>query len=420
MRSKNTKRVRGYDSRAFQATESQNTGGGKNLEYLNLLVQSGIALGEIADTEELFENMTGVGLMMGQCEGCSIYSVEGTNLRFHTTRNRVIEQRESFVAMKSFLLPINAQTIAGYCALEKKTVNIPDVYRIPQDLPFTFNPTFDKWMNYRSQSMIAIPMCDSKGTVLGVLQLINHVPGNGAVVPFPCELESYLRALGSQVGIVLKNALQAAELKRSRIETVRRFVKASEYHDKDTGGHIERMSQYSAMLYDKLGYSSDAVERIGLASMLHDVGKIAIPDAILKKPGPLTPEEREVMNLHTIRGYEMLSDAESPLLQMGAVIAITHHEKWNGMGYPRKLSGADIAIEGRIVALADVFDALCSKRCYKEAWTLDRVLETIKADAGTHFDPGLVEIFIANLDTVLKIRDKFSQSAKTEEVPQAS
>lgn len=127
--------------------------------------------------------------------------------------------------------------------------------------------------------------------------------------------------------------------------------------------------------------------------MLHDVGKISIPDTILKKPGILTPEERVVMQGHAQAGHDMLAGAESPMLKMGAIIALMHHEKWDGSGYPNKLKGKDIPVEGRIVALVDVFDALSCKRCYKEAWPIEKVFEVLEQDAGKHFDPELVELF---------------------------
>ena len=226
-------------------------------------------------------------------------------------------------------------------------------------------------------------------------------------MPFPEELQPYLKALSSQFGVVLRNAKFADELRRSRIETVKQFVKASEFHDSDTGGHIERMSRYSALIYRALGFDDKDCHIIELASMLHDVGKISIPDAILKKPGKLTPEEFEVMKRHTENGYGMLIGAESPFLTMGAVIARGHHEKWNGTGYPRGQKGEEIPLVARVVALADVFDALCSRRCYKESWPIESVLDEIKAGSGSHFDPTLVELFFKNLDKVFEIRDSF-------------
>jgi len=214
---------------------------------------------------------------------------------------------------------------------------------------------------------------------------------------------------------VLRNIKMADEIKQSRIETVKKFVKASEYHDTDTGGHIERMSRYSVLLYRELGFDEASCEVMRLAAMLHDVGKISTPDAVLKKPGRLTPDEFEIMKLHTVKGYEVLRDADSPFLQMGATIAYTHHEKWDGSGYPRGLKGTDIPAEGRVVALADVFDALCSRRVYKDAWPIDKVFDEIRNCSGSHFDPQIVEIFFDNLDEVLEIKTQFPATQPTTE-----
>lgn len=384
----------------------------KNMQSdpLHLLVETGIALSEIDDYSLLLAQIANTAMAVGSCEGVTIYEADSRGLTFVTSRNRVLEARGVQTSLASFTIPINDKTIAGHVALSKQIVNIKDVYELPSSATYSFNPAvFDKVHNYRSRSMVALPMCDSKGNVLGVLQLINHFDKSG-VIPFPATVENYLRALASQVGVVMRNARMSEELRRSRVETVKRFVKASEYHDADTGGHIERMSSYSALLAEKLGHDDYFCERIKLASMLHDVGKISIPDAILKKPGPLTDDERRVMNSHAVNGYEMLRDAESPFLQMGAVIAWSHHEKWDGSGYPRGLKGEDIPIEGRIVALADVFDALCSRRCYKEAWPIENVLSIVKECAGTHFDPNIVDVFFANIHEIFAIREQYPTS----------
>jgi HD-GYP domain-containing protein (c-di-GMP phosphodiesterase class II) len=384
-----------------------------SIDYLNLLVTSGLALGEVADSDELLSMMAETAMTMGNCEGCTVYEADEGLLRFRLTRNRVLESRGVRAPLKNYTIPIDLKTAAGFVATSKKPLNIPDVYNLPPESPFSFNPSYDVMTNYRSRSMLVIPMCDSRGNVLGVLQLINHLTGEnftGDVTPFPQRVESYLKALSSQCGVVLRNMRMAEDLKKSRIETVKKFVKASEYHDTDTGGHIERMSRYSVLLYRELGFDDSSCDVMRLASMLHDVGKISTPDAVLKKPGRLTPEEFEIMKLHTVKGYEVLRGADSPFLTMGAVIAYTHHEKWDGSGYPRGLKGEDIPAEGRVVALADVFDALCSRRVYKESWPIDKVFDELRNCSGTHFDPQIVEIFFDNLDEILEIKAQFPAS----------
>ncbi len=191
-----------------------------------------------------------------------------------------------------------------------------------------------------------------------------------------------------------------AGLARSDAEMVRRLARAVEYRDDDTGAHVHRVSRYSAMLAPLAGLAAEQSELIRHASPLHDVGKVAIPDAILLKPGRLTDEERAVMQTHAQVGYDLLKDSGAAVLQTAATIALTHHEKYDGSGYPRGLAGEDIPIEGRIVAILDVYDALSSNRVYRPAFPKAVVEEMMRADSGTHFDPRLLDLF---LDSVVRI-----------------
>ncbi len=164
----------------------------------------------------------------------------------------------------------------------------------------------------------------------------------------------------------------------------------------ETGMHVVRVAEFSFRLAQLVG--CDDAELIKQASPMHDIGKVAIPDHILNKPGKLDPEEWEIMKTHSELGYNMLSVSQRPLLNMAAIIAHQHHEKWDGSGYPRKLKGEEIHIAGRITAIADVFDALSYERCYKAAWDLDRILDLLKEERGRHFDPHLIDLFFDNLD----------------------
>ncbi|MCX7068567.1 MAG: response regulator [Methylococcales bacterium] len=175
----------------------------------------------------------------------------------------------------------------------------------------------------------------------------------------------------------------------------------------ETGLHVKRVAEYSYLLANLCG-CQDA-ELIRQASPMHDIGKVAIPDHILNKPGKLNPDEWEIMKNHSILGFEMLSVSQRPLLQMAATIAYEHHEKWNGEGYPRGLKGEDISIAGRISAIADVFDALGSDRCYKHGWTLDRILTYFEEEKAKHFDPTLMDLFFNHLDEFVNIREKYAQ-----------
>ena len=198
--------------------------------------------------------------------------------------------------------------------------------------------------------------------------------------------------------------VQAEQLKQAHVDLVERLGRAAEYKDTDTGEHIARMSQYSKVLALALGMNEQHAELLRQAAPMHDVGKIGIPDSILLKPGKLTPDEFAHMKEHAAIGAKILANSPSPLLQLAHVLAIEHHEKWDGTGYPNGLKGEEISIEGRIVAIADVFDALTSKRPYKEPWSIEQTIEHMQHQAGKHFDPHLVELFIGQIDAVLAIK----------------
>ena len=199
------------------------------------------------------------------------------------------------------------------------------------------------------------------------------------------------------------------ELNDTRLEIIRRLGRAAEYRDNETGLHIIRMSQFSACLAQASGMGSDDCEMLLNASPMHDIGKIGIPDRILLKPGKFEPEEWEIMKTHARIGAEILSGHQSPLLEMARCIALSHHEKWDGTGYPYGLSGENIPLVGRIVALCDVFDALTSERPYKKAWETQAALDYISENNGKHFDPNLVRLFFKILPQILEIKFKYAE-----------
>ena len=194
------------------------------------------------------------------------------------------------------------------------------------------------------------------------------------------------------------------ELQAAYLDTIYRLVLAAEYKDEDTGDHIIRMSQYCALIAEKLGLSLDEVQKILYAAPMHDVGKIGIPDNILMKPGKLTEEEFAIVKTHTIIGAKILENSKSEILSAAEEIAISHHEKWDGTGYPQGLSGTNIPLAGRIASLADVFDALCCKRPYKDPFPIEVVLEIIKKERGKQFDPDILDVFLEHIDEILKIK----------------
>jgi putative two-component system response regulator len=232
------------------------------------------------------------------------------------------------------------------------------------------------------------------------------------------ELESR-QLLDSMRGTVadrsqeLAQALQDLQLSQTKVwsaqaETILRLARLVEYRDEETGQHLQRMSSYCEILARRHGLDEDDCEQIRLASQLHDVGKVAIPDAILLKPGKLTSEEFETVKRHSEIGYEMLAGSPSEIVQVGARIARSHHERWDGSGYPRGLAGEAIPLEGRIAAVADVFDALSSDRVYRPAFPPGVAVEMMRAERTTHFDPELLDEFVAALPEVERVRQAYA------------
>ena len=210
----------------------------------------------------------------------------------------------------------------------------------------------------------------------------------------------------------------AEEVKKATIEIVSRekeailrLSRAAEYRDPETGMHLLRMSNYTRLIAGQVGLPPAEQELLLQAAPMHDIGKVGTPDHILLKPGRLTPEEFEIMKQHATIGYEILRDSASPLLQCAATLALAHHEKFDGSGYPQGLSGDSIPLYGRIVAVADVFDALTSERPYKKAWALDDAVDFLKTNAGSHFDPACVDGFLAAWPQALEIRNRYRDEA---------
>lgn len=201
--------------------------------------------------------------------------------------------------------------------------------------------------------------------------------------------------------------VDADELRRTRLQVIQRLGRASEYKDNETGMHVMRMSHYAKVVALAYGYSDEQADNLFNAAPMHDIGKIGIPDSIMLKPGKLTDEEFAEMKKHPEIGAEILGESDSDLIELAKVVSMTHHEKWDGTGYPNQLKGDEIPLAGRIVALADVFDALTSVRPYKDAWSVDKALDFITSQKYKHFDPHLVDLFISKIDDIIKIKEQW-------------
>ena len=237
---------------------------------------------------------------------------------------------------------------------------------------------------------------------------IKNLRKDGSYYWVVADFEPEYDDLGNHIGYfaVREDITANKEIEELQKEVIFTMGSIAEFRSKETGEHIKRVAKYSRILAAAYGLCEDDIDMLELASPMHDIGKIAIPDAILNKPGKLTNEEFEIIKTHAQKGHDMLGISNRPLFKVASQIALTHHEKYDGTGYPNSLKGEDIPIFGRITALADVFDAIGSDRCYKKAWEMEKVLEFIKEQRGKHFDPKLVDIFFDNLDDILKIKEE--------------
>ncbi len=298
------------------------------------------------------------------------------------------------------------QGVAGFVAKSGNAVSIRDAYRDAR-----FAQDIDRITGYKTRSVLAVPLKGHDGQILGVFEVLNKNKGS-----FTDEDEGLLRMLAAMAASFIENASLYDELRRSYLETIYRMALVAELRDqKDTGRHLRRMSRISGILASAMGLGPREAEDIRYASPLHDVGKVAMPDSILRKPDKLSPEEFAEMKRHTLYGGQMLQNAESRLLRLAGRIAIAHHESYDGTGYPYGLKGEDIPLEARIVSVADVFDALVSKRVYKGAWTLKDALAHIQSEAGKHFDPAVVERLKLHFDEIVAAMEEEDRRLSADE-----
>jgi PAS domain S-box-containing protein len=252
--------------------------------------------------------------------------------------------------------------------------------------------TLDIGGTERTFQTVKFPLVDEDGKATAVCGISTDVTAQKEALQ-----------LRDEMAIAQQQAIE--ELRSSRLETVERLARAIEFHDFSTGQHVTRMAVITAFLGRQLKLDAEFVQLLREAAPMHDVGKIGISDQILHKPGPLSAEERKEMERHTVVGHEILAGSESQLLQIAATIALTHHERYDGTGYPQGLAGEEIPLEGRITAVADVFDALLSDRCYRRALAVPDAVGIIQDGNGTHFDPRIVDLLVDDLDEVLSLRE---------------
>ncbi len=407
-------------------------------ETLQQLLDFGLDISQIKDIDFLLEKILSEARKFTNCDAGTIYIKDGHIIVSRYSQNDTISppsatHRKSVYS--NIIIRVDNTSIAGYVAATGRHLNIADVYNLDQSLPFAFNRSFDDLTGYRTKSQLVLPLTSMRGETVGVLQLINARDKEGNYCSFDVNDESGI----VYFAVTAANAIERAKITR---EIILRMNRMAELRDpKETGPHVNRVAAYSVALYEswatRKGIGQDEIDRtrdiLRMAAMLHDVGKVAISDNILKKPGRFTSEEYDIMKLHTVYGARLFPDVYSELDEAAASVALNHHERWDGNGYPGHISlatlkplpgyekedgtargkkGEEIPLFGRIVAIADVYDALSNRRCYKEAWDPSDVTDELKKDAGTVFDPELVEVFLDNIDLIRQISLQFPDNSE--------
>ncbi|MCQ2108431.1 MAG: HD domain-containing protein [Fibrobacter sp.] len=286
-------------------------------------------------------------------------------------------------------IPLTAGFV-GYSVKTGESLLIEDAYQDPR-----FDRRSDEKTLYRTTSVMTVPLMDSQGLVMGVFQAINK-KGDSAV--FSKDDLERLRLTAVYSAKTVESAMLTAELEATQREIIHILGEVSEYRSQETGDHIQRVAEISYKLAKYLGLPAEDVENIRLATPMHDLGKIGIPDAVLNKPGRFTDQEYAIMKTHSELGYNMLCNSKRKLLRFAASVARSHHERWDGKGYPLGLSGENIPYAGRICAVADVLDALASPRCYKHPWPEARVKEEFIKQRGAQFQPEIVDVLLEHWD----------------------
>ena len=343
----------------------------------------------LRDYDDIIMVLANMGKALTSADRCSVWVVNEKKKTIWTKVAHGIDPIE---------IPMDSGLV-GDAIMHGKKILIDDAYKDER-----FNQEIDKKSGYKTKSMMIIPMFDYQDNIIGAFQVMNH---QGERDYFDKRDMKRLMLASTYAAETLIATRLEAEIEETQKEVVFTMGAIGESRSKETGNHVKRVAEYSKILALASGMNENEAELFKQASPMHDIGKIAIPDAILKKPGPFDVHERKIMNTHAELGYQMIKQSSRPLLKAAAIVAHEHHEKWDGSGYPRGLKGEEIHIYGRITALADVFDALGSDRVYKKAWPDEKIFKLIKEEAGQHFDPQLVDLFFKNLDKILEVREKF-------------
>lgn len=400
------------------------------------IVSLSTQMNDIRDVDVLLEEILTQAREVLQANAGSIYITEGKNLAINYAQNDTM-QAELPVGEKLiysyFKIPINTASISGYCVSTRQVLSIKDVYYIPTNAPYKFSKKYDKESGYRTKSVIAAPLISTSNEVLGVIQLINKLDKKKKIIEFEKEDLLLIKHYASYAS----SALQRAKMTRTLLL---RMMKMAELRDpKETYHHVNRVGSFSTELFEtwavlhKMHQKSiqKSKDTLRMAAMLHDVGKVAISDVILKKPGRFNDQEREIIKTHTFLGARLFQDSHSDLDEASRIVSLTHHENWDGSGYPGHIDPHteevlvfdedggpagkreyEIPLFGRIVGICDVYDALRSHRVYKSNWTMEQTTKEMRNLSGTKFDPELIDVFFKVLPRIQELEKKYSEGHK--------
>jgi len=371
-------------------------------EILELVFVYLAEVSSLKDYEDIIVVLANMGRALSGADRCSIWVISEDK---ETIWTKVAH------GMDTIKIPANSGIIGSAIRSGKQEI-IADVYNDSR-----FNKDIDKKSGFKTQGMIVIPMYDYDDNIIGAFQAITEASSKRN---FERRDMERLTLASVYAGETLVSAKLALEIEETQKEVVFTMGSIGESRSKETGNHVRRVAEYSKLLALAYGMDVKEAELLKQASPMHDIGKVAIPDAILKKPGRFDENERAIMDTHAELGYNMIKHSTRPLLKAASIVAYEHHEKWDGSGYPNALKGEEIHIYGRITAIADVFDALGSDRVYKKAWSDEKIFKLFREERAKHFDPKLIDLFFENIDAIKKIRashkDKYSEVDKNKKI----
>lgn len=356
------------------------------MDKFEILIKAAGKITKEKRIDNLIELLSNLARDLIEADRCSLFLIDEKNKELYTVFAHVVGE---------IRIPIQSG-IAGYVAKTGKSYITEDAYSSEY-----FNPEIDKITGYKTQNLLAVPVFDSQNKVIGVYQVINKKDSFN-------NLDLKLMELIAEfAGAALETKILNEKIKEIYKKALMKLSKLAEYRDPESSNHLLRVGYISSLLAKQMGIDEEKCETLFLASMMHDIGKVGVPDSILKKSGRLDPDEWEIMKRHPIIGFEILQDEESELLQMAALIALEHHERWDGKGYPFGKKEREISIWARIVSVADNFDTLTTDKKETLSWSIEEAVNYIESMTAKAFDPEVVEIFLKNIDKIIEIRERY-------------